>query len=732
MCEEKVRNFSLIDLVQWAKVSKRLANGVARAQQEGRMPFQTVGEYLDAGSSAFEKMVRIENIGHKSASEFEALIESFTQAPVDALAHVNSPPSTDYENLLVKRVTLEDFLLGSLENLTGRQRHVIIDRYGMKGTTRKTLEAVGKQHNLKRERIRQIELRAVRKLKGDSESVMKSYVKNKQQEIYEKLAEGKHVIPFKQLSKQEAALPGEYRLALDVAYGSVKRWLQDVAQSTSLGWCLFSFTPGDINAWKKRIDKYCKDISLPCPIANTIEPLRLTRNQIEVALEFMQDYKIFSDYLFRGNITPRKMRCARLHQLMSCAFEKEAVLIEQALHKYHTYYPSDLCSARDLSITLRASPHLFVNLSESGWTSIGGARSTLVPKGEGRVETGNYSLPVTSAKSSSGKESLFQILHKIIENEGPMSFLTAKNRFIEIAGSKYSPNSVFPTLVMNVAFARMAPGIFGTKSQLEALDPLRSVSTLLLRKIQCRIYVLARAACQPRIEYPLWTPAMERAWCRWADNQAEKTLFQSLLSVVEPKTWPVPGVESRWWSSRKEKEGRYRLGSAPLGLCKKVPDPDGLYAVLLYTRAKRKINWMVANRIIGCRIDDRHIVSTLALLVAVKALRPIGSWQQHHEVGENIDGALMGLEKERVKKGFIEWRDFHINDMDVELNCSGTWVRQDEIRDLVHRIKSGEKRGNIVPLSRAPGEETLAELLERHRKRRVEKQLRFYMNSEDN
>lgn len=723
MIEEKVRNISLLKLVQLSEFPKRLANSMARAQEEGRMPFQTVGEYLDAGSSAFEKMVRIENIGHKSASMLEALIESFVQAPADLLTHGNYPPSTDCEDLVAmvtKRVTLENFLFSSLEVLTGHQRHIIIDRYGMKGTPRKTLVAAGQQYNLTRERIRQIERRAVRQLKAEIGSIIKSYVKNKQQEIYEKLAEGKHVIPFKQLSKQEAALPGEYRLALDVAYGSVKQWLQDVAQSTSLGWCLFPFTPEDINTWKKGIYKYCKDVSLPCPIVNTIGPLRLTRSQIEVALEFMKDYKIFSDYLFRGSITHRKMRCARSHQLMSHAFEKTPALIEQVLHKYHAYCPSDLCSARDLDITLRASPHLFVNLNESGWMSIGGTRPggtrpTLVPKGEGRVETGNYSLPVTSAKSSSGKETLFQILHKIIENEGPMAFLTAKNRVIEIAGSKYSPNSVFPTLITNIDFVRMAPGVFGTKSQLEALDPLSSVSTLLLRKIQCRIYVLARAACQPRIEYPLWTPAMEYAWCRWADNQAEKTLFQSLLSVVEPETWPVPGVESSLWLSRKEKEGHYQLRSASLGLCKKVPNPDDLYAVLLYTRAKGKINWMVANRIIGRRIDDRHIVSILALLVAVRAIRPVGSWQEHHEAGKNIDGALMSLEKERVKKGFVEWSDFDINSIDAELNCSGTWVRQDEIRDLVHRIKSEEKQGNIVPLPRAPGEETLDELLERRK-----------------
>ncbi len=715
------------------------------------MPFQTVGEYLDAGSSALKEMMQVERIGCKGAVCLDALIKDFVQDQESCfnivpardeireaqgagpLAHENFSPGIDYESPAAKKVTLEDFLSASLENLAERERHVITDRYGMNGAPRKTLEAVGQQLNVTRERIRQIERRAIRKLRDKSGGVMKSYVKNKQQEIYEKLADGKHVVPFEQLSKQEAALSGEYRLALDIAYGSTKRWLEDVAKSISSGWYMFPFMPEDISAWQEKIDEHCKETSLPRPIVSMIEPLRLTRNQIEVALEFMKDYKIFSGYLLKGNITPRKRRCIWLHQLMNHAFQKKPAMIDQMLRKYHAYYPSDLCSARDLDITLRDSPHLFVNLNESGWIPIGATETTLISKEAGGVETENYFLPGANAGSGSEKkETLFQILHKMMEDEGPLTFLTAKNRFTEIAGSKYSPNSVFPTLITNSAFVRMAPGVFGTKSQLEALDPLHSVSALLLRGSQCRIYTLARAARQPRIEYPLWTPAMEQAWCKWADDRAEKTLFQSLLSVAEPETWPVSGVESNWWLRRKEKEGYYQLGTAPLGLCEKIPDSDDLYAVLLYTRAKGKINWMVANRIIGCRIDDRHIVSTLALLVAVKALRPTGSWQEHHETGKDIDNVIDGLEKRRIKKGFTEWRDFYINDVDAEFNCSGTWIQQDEIKDLIHKIESEEKRGkNIVSSSRASSEETLDELLERHRQHQIEEQLRSYIDGED-
>ena len=53
-----------------------------------------------------------------------------------------------------------------LECLTERQKEIIIDRYGLRNGTEKTLEQVGQKYGLTRERIRQIESKALRKLEG--------------------------------------------------------------------------------------------------------------------------------------------------------------------------------------------------------------------------------------------------------------------------------------------------------------------------------------------------------------------------------------------------------------------------------------------------------------------------------------------------------------------------------------------------------------------------------------
>ena len=59
---------------------------------------------------------------------------------------------------------LHEQLMDVMQTMTERERKVLILRYGLNGETPKTLEEVGKIFNVTRERIRQIEAKAIRKL----------------------------------------------------------------------------------------------------------------------------------------------------------------------------------------------------------------------------------------------------------------------------------------------------------------------------------------------------------------------------------------------------------------------------------------------------------------------------------------------------------------------------------------------------------------------------------------
>ena len=57
-----------------------------------------------------------------------------------------------------------------LNSLTGRERRVLQLRFGLQNGRARTLEEVGKELNVTRERIRQIEAEALRKLRHPSRS----------------------------------------------------------------------------------------------------------------------------------------------------------------------------------------------------------------------------------------------------------------------------------------------------------------------------------------------------------------------------------------------------------------------------------------------------------------------------------------------------------------------------------------------------------------------------------
>ena len=65
---------------------------------------------------------------------------------------------------------LDDRLMDVLSTLTPREEKVLKLRFGIEDGRTRTLEEVGKEFNVTRERIRQIEAKALRKLRHPSRS----------------------------------------------------------------------------------------------------------------------------------------------------------------------------------------------------------------------------------------------------------------------------------------------------------------------------------------------------------------------------------------------------------------------------------------------------------------------------------------------------------------------------------------------------------------------------------
>jgi RNA polymerase primary sigma factor len=89
--------------------------------------------------------------------EEDATLEDFIKDPNQ---------SSIYDNVTNKFI--KEYLFEVLDTLTPRERKVLVLRYGLEDGKPRTLEEVGRQFSVTRERIRQIEAKAIRKLKHPS------------------------------------------------------------------------------------------------------------------------------------------------------------------------------------------------------------------------------------------------------------------------------------------------------------------------------------------------------------------------------------------------------------------------------------------------------------------------------------------------------------------------------------------------------------------------------------
>lgn len=112
------------------------------------------------------KVIEIQKIGLEPVSLETPIGEEDDSKLTDIIVDeaVKSPLEVATQSLLREQ------LIAVIDTLTPREQEVIRQRYGLKDGRAKTLEEVGREFHVTRERIRQIEAKALRKLKNPNRS----------------------------------------------------------------------------------------------------------------------------------------------------------------------------------------------------------------------------------------------------------------------------------------------------------------------------------------------------------------------------------------------------------------------------------------------------------------------------------------------------------------------------------------------------------------------------------
>ena len=129
------------------------------SQDLGRKP--TLGEIAEKMEIPVSKAEEIIQASHDAVSLETPVGEEKETNLGDFLADRSIP--TPEEELSVKM--LGEDLKEALKSLTEREKTVIILRFGLNGKSPLTLEEIGEQFDVTRERVRQIEMKALHKLK---------------------------------------------------------------------------------------------------------------------------------------------------------------------------------------------------------------------------------------------------------------------------------------------------------------------------------------------------------------------------------------------------------------------------------------------------------------------------------------------------------------------------------------------------------------------------------------
>lgn len=136
----------------------------ALLQELGREPTpEEIGEYMGIPA---EKVVEIQKIAQDPVSLETPIGEEEDSHLVDFIEDTNTIAPGD----MAAQSMLREQLIAALHKLTPREEKVIRLRYGLDDGRQRTLEEVGKEFNVTRERIRQIEAKALRKLRNPSKS----------------------------------------------------------------------------------------------------------------------------------------------------------------------------------------------------------------------------------------------------------------------------------------------------------------------------------------------------------------------------------------------------------------------------------------------------------------------------------------------------------------------------------------------------------------------------------
>ena len=171
--------------------------------------------------------------------------------------------------------------------LTNRELDIVESRFGLRTQSKQTLEVIAGRYDVTRERIRQIEVKAKRKLKSPAiVYAMQLYLRIKSSGIWNELSTSGDVVTEQMLHGWQRKLSGRATLAIDVVFNEIEKYLQAFSNQRTLPsglliWVSPRLTEEEVEEAVSDLSKHSSlDVSVIQSIKQTIQgakwPITLT------------------------------------------------------------------------------------------------------------------------------------------------------------------------------------------------------------------------------------------------------------------------------------------------------------------------------------------------------------------------------------------------------------------------------------------------------------------------
>lgn len=727
---------SLPEFLEKYGASTRLQNTANVFWHREENSYKTVQEFFGSGEGALARMAHIPGSGRKTIVELKRLLEE-KLSPQIVGSELTSGTNKERKMEITHDSKLltgepEDVVKEILGLLKEPERDVIQKRFGLLDGGSRTLEEIGTARGVTRERIRQVEAKAISKLQARYGDEVGLYVKSMALRVWAKLSYGTIAITQNQVNKSfENITPEEHFLAY-LTFGSMAGVFDTVAVPTGLGWVSGNYTKEQLTVYEKNLNDSIRALPLPRPVCDLLTAAGLPESCTGLERIILRNAHFRDGYVSLAPFSRRIRRAIRLHKLLVNTFKSDVVQPKNLLDAYLFAHRDDQCSYRDIGIVLVRFPHLFLNLYDEGWVGIG-ASSQDDERNTDNNECASMEPDDIGSSGDQGSgelENISDAIRAILQKEGPLTFVDLRNKFVADYKEFGSRNSVGPILITwPTQFIRLAPGIYGLQEHVKTFKTTNDVPDLLLNTKQCQLYCLARWAGEAIDMFPLWTVETEYQWAMWARTNAEPRLFQSLLAIVDIDQWNVSETEKERWRDMRRRQAFFQLEAQfCLSLNKTIPSLREIVGVACLARSRKRIGCISANRAIGARIDDTHVVSILAILIGMRLIKAATHWQQNHIFivdRDSVLNSLIDVANSTEPKLFSQKAKEIINTACQTLPDDMGWVSVSALNILLDRLGGDPETADNIPLEEADDEDvSLADALREFRKDRTERRLK--------